>query len=513
VAFFAFAFLASLWTFNNFFLRIEPDVFYLRSAYVLGLIVAVSGLTWASYFLYNRLNAFAITLAIPLGIAIAIPTLLTNGVIKHLEKATLLGYEGETGILFPIYSVFVSFIILSIIWMFLRRLRVEKEVNKKAQIYTVLFGVLVLTLVSLFSSLIAPVFFKSFQYATLDNLSFSIFLFSIFFATLKFRLFNLKIVATEIFIFILWIFILIRLILSTEWIDRIMNGVLFIFAVIIGLFLVRSVIQEVEQREEIQRLADSLKAANDKLKELDRLKSEFLSIATHDLRAPLSAIRNFMSLMLDGTYGKLPAATEEGMRQVFDRATEMSTSVDNYLNISRIEQGRMKYDFEYTDLKKIVEETAATFMPIATEKGLVLSLSIPPGLASVPVRGDVPKLHEVFNNLVDNSIKYTPKGEVRVVVEGGEHTARVIIQDTGVGMSGDTKQRLFKLFSPGAGSRKINPKSTGVGLYIAKKHVEAHKGTLLAESKGEGKGSRFIVELPITRPPAQQEVYKLAKDI
>lgn len=330
------------------------------------------------------------------------------------------------------------------------------------------------------------------------------------YAILKTRLFGVKVIATELLTFSIWAFLLVRALLSQTLSEQIINFALFFIVLVAGAFLIRSVVREVEAREEIERLASNLEKANVRLKELDRLKSEFLSIASHDLRAPLSSIRNFMSMLLEGTYGKLPPAAEEGARQVFDRASDMAGMVDDYLNVSRIEQGRMKYDFEQADLKKIVLRAVDTLRPNAEKKRLELLFYVPSGIQKIPIKADVSKLSEVFNNLIDNSIKYTPKGSVRVFIEGGDNTARVVIQDTGVGITEETKGRLFKLFSPGSFSRTINPSSTGVGLYVVKKHVEAHGGKVWAESSGEGKGSRFYVELPITQSPQEETLNKFA---
>jgi signal transduction histidine kinase len=227
------------------------------------------------------------------------------------------------------------------------------------------------------------------------------------------------------------------------------------------------------------------------------MKSQFLSIASHDLRAPLTVIRNFMSLLLDGTYGKLPDAASEGMRQVFDRASDMAKSVDSYLNVSRIEQGRMKYDFIDIELAPLVEKAVKDFTPNAEKKGLTVSFVSDPALKGKKAKVDVSKMNEVLNNLLDNSIKYTPKGGLSVKLEKVAAGARFTIEDTGIGMSQETIGKLFKLFSTGAESLKVNTSSTGVGLYITKAHVEAHGGRIWAESDGEGKGSRFIMELPL----------------
>jgi signal transduction histidine kinase len=229
------------------------------------------------------------------------------------------------------------------------------------------------------------------------------------------------------------------------------------------------------------------------------MKSQFLSIASHDLRAPLTVIRNFMSLLLENTYGPIPRAAQDGMQQVFDRATDMAKSVETYLNVSRIEQGRMKYDFIDVEAGPLIRNAVRAFGTNAEKKGLAFSFTEAPDLQGKKARLDVAKINEVLNNLLDNSIKYTPSGSITVALERRDDMARVTVRDTGVGMSKETLGRLFQLFSTAPDSQKINISSTGVGLYIAKAHAEAHGGRLWAESEGEGKGSTFILEIPLLK--------------
>jgi len=313
-----------------------------------------------------------------------------------------------------------------------------------------------------------------------------------------FHIFNAKVILAEFFAGGMVIMSIARLAISKSTGELVTNGFLLLGTVVFSVFLIQSVMREVAQREQIQKLAEGLKQANERLKELDKMKSQFLSIASHDLRAPLTVVRNFLSLLMDGTYGKLPAAAEEGMRQVFDRATDMAKSIDAYLNVSRIEQGRMKYDFIDIEFAPLVENAVKGFLPDAEKKGLTVSLTVDPMLKGRKAKVDVAKMNEVLNNLLDNSIKYTPKGSIAVHLELAGSAARFTLTDTGVGMSQETIQKLFKLFSTGAESLKVNTSSTGVGLYITKAHVEAHKGRIWAESDGEGRGSRFIFELPLT---------------
>jgi signal transduction histidine kinase len=328
------------------------------------------------------------------------------------------------------------------------------------------------------------------------NLSVILGSFIVGFAMLRYKLFDVRVVTAQLLTLILLAFSFVRLVLSNSAQEIIFNIVILSVTFIVGVYLILSVRREVEQREEIQRLANNLQTANERLKELDKLKSQFLSIASHDLRAPLTAIRNFLSLLMEGTFGKLPAASEEGMRQIFERATTMSDMVDNYLNVSRIEQGRMRYDFADIDLAPVLNETVKSFNGVAQEKGL--SVRFTPTTEPLKMKADEPKLREVIENLVNNAIIYTEKGSISVEVVKLPRTVRITFSDSGIGMTPETIGKLFKLFSPGDDSRKYNPKSTGVGLYISRTHVEAHKGKVWAESDGVGKGSRFIVELPLS---------------
>ncbi len=313
----------------------------------------------------------------------------------------------------------------------------------------------------------------------------------------RFQLFNIKVLAAQTLVIVLGGMVFMLLFLRTIDSVRVVTVIALLLVMVLGFILVRNVQREVKAREEIERLAEDLKIANGRLKELDKLKSQFLSMASHDLRAPLTIIRNFISLLLEGAYGKLSSSGEEGLRQVFDRASDMAKSVETYLDVSRIEQGRMKYDFIEVGILPLIENAVKAFQPIAEKKGLVFRSSFDPALTSLKAKVDVAKMNEILNNLLDNTIKYTPKGEISFEAKKDGTNARISIKDTGVGMSADTLKNLFQLFRPGEDSKRINPASTGVGLYITKAHVEAHKGKVWAESAGEGKGSTFIVELPI----------------
>ncbi|MDO8590703.1 MAG: HAMP domain-containing sensor histidine kinase [bacterium] len=315
------------------------------------------------------------------------------------------------------------------------------------------------------------------------------------YAILRYGLFNIKVIATQLFVFSLWIFILIRALVANDRIELISNLVLFALTVVIGIFLIRTVIQEVQQREKIQKLAEDLEAANGRLKELDQLKSEFVSLATHQIRGPLTAIKGYASLMMEGDYGEMPASFHEPIDTIFKSSESLVVIVNDFLNVSRIEQGKMKYDFITFDLCALVNEVVNEVKPNIEKKGLAVSVAICP--EPVNISGDIGKIKQVVGNLLDNSIKYTPKGSITVSLASDKATGKAVlsIKDTGVGVRPETIPHLFQKFSRAEDAAKFNVLGTGLGLYVAKEMIKAHGGRIWVESFGEGKGSTFFVEL------------------
>lgn len=231
----------------------------------------------------------------------------------------------------------------------------------------------------------------------------------------------------------------------------------------------------------------------DQLAELDRLKDEFLSVATHQLRAPITAIRGYASNMADGTYGPAPDYFREPLSVMRESARLMANSIEDYLNISRIEQGRMKYEKSRFDIAGLAKKVVEELTPVAANKHLTLSYQ---GLDSSTVYADLGKMKQVITNLVDNAVKYTETGGITVSVEKTSAATRVTVADTGIGISAEEIGGLFEKFKRARGANRVNTTGTGLGLYVAKVLTEGNDGRVWVESEGKDKGSRFIVELP-----------------
>nr|MDQ2933083.1 HAMP domain-containing histidine kinase [bacterium] len=325
-----------------------------------------------------------------------------------------------------------------------------------------------------------------------------IFVFFTSYAIIKFKMFDMKIIVTQLLVFCLWIFVFLRMLLSDSIQDKYIDGALLAVLIVVGIFLIKSVIREVTQREKIELLATDLQKANSRLTELDRQKSEFVSFATHQLRAPLTAMKGYSSLILEGDMGEVSKPVTEAISRIFDSSNTLTTIVDDYLNITRIELGTMKYAFETIDLKMLVEDVIAELKPTIDKKtGVVFTFTAENSGIDYRTTADRDKLKQVIVNLIDNSLKYTPSGKVDVSLslDRPRHKFVFKLKDTGIGVAAETLPLLFNKFSRAGNANKVNIKGTGLGLFVAKEMVVAHHGVIRAESEGEGKGSTFIVEL------------------
>lgn len=314
------------------------------------------------------------------------------------------------------------------------------------------------------------------------------------YAILKLHFLNVKVIVAELLTFGVWIATSIQFFLVDTLQYKIIQGLLLIFVIVFGIFLIKSVKKEVAQREQIEELAKNLGKANTRLRELDKLKSEFVSFATHQIRAPLTAIKGYTSMILEGSYGEVSDKVKEAVDKIYKSSQSLVLVVEDYLNISRIEMGRMKYDMSEFDVGKLVDEIAAELKPNVKKAGLELSITKEEG-GKYNIKADVGKIRQVIVNLIDNSIKYTQKGFIKISLTKKPEKILIAVSDSGVGISKEVMPKLFKKFTRARNADDVNIHGTGLGLYVAKQMVEAHKGRIWAESEGEGKGSTFYVVL------------------
>lgn len=245
----------------------------------------------------------------------------------------------------------------------------------------------------------------------------------------------------------------------------------------------------------LEKLNRQIADANNKLKELDQLKSEFLSLATHQIRAPLTAIKGYSSMLIEGDFGVLPQKAKDSVETIFKSSQNLINIVGDFLNISRIEQGRMVYEKSTFDIANLTKEVAKELEPNVKKAGLTLTLDIKEGVKA-EVNADLGKIKQVIGNLIDNAIKYTVKGGINISISTDTEKVFIKIKDTGIGIDKEEIGKLFTKFTRAKDANKTNVIGTGLGLYIAKKMTEAHHGDIKIESEGLGHGTTFIIELP-----------------
>ena len=313
----------------------------------------------------------------------------------------------------------------------------------------------------------------------------------------KYKVFNIKLIGAQSMVAALIVSLGATLLVDDIFYSRIIIGVTLALTIGIGYYLVRSVQREIAQREKIENLAKDLERANDKLRELDQMKSEFLSLATHQIRSPLTAIKGYSSMMLDGDYGEFPVKAKGAVRTIMTSSQNLINIVGEFLDISRIEQGKMAYNKEIFDIGELVKETLDEIMPNIKKAGLEIEKKIPENF-SAKTNLDKGKTKQIISNLIDNAIKYTPKGGIGISLENHGHKTIVKIKDTGIGIEEKDLDKLFTKFTRTKDAFKTNVFGTGLGLYVAKKMMEAQGGNIHVESEGLGKGSTFIIEIPRT---------------
>jgi signal transduction histidine kinase len=241
-------------------------------------------------------------------------------------------------------------------------------------------------------------------------------------------------------------------------------------------------------------LYQRLKQINRHLHEVSALKDEFVSLTSHELRTPMTAIAGTLSTVLDGYVGKISTDTRDFLKGAKNEVDRLLRMVNNLLNISRIESGRLRYEITGFPSWPLVKKVVENILPLAEEKGLTVSCLEPIGTDDIKIKADKDKVEEVLNNLIGNSIKYTDKGYVKVGAEVKGKETIFFVTDNGLGIPEKDQKELFqKFYRATKGEKKA--KGTGLGLYISKIMVEGMGGKIWSESK-VGKGSTFFFSLP-----------------
>ena len=255
-----------------------------------------------------------------------------------------------------------------------------------------------------------------------------------------------------------------------------------------------------ERSDELGDLARSFGTMTEQLRELDRLKAEFVSVASHEIKTPLSVIRGYVTLLADGIYGEVNDQQKKTLEAVSTQTDRLTRLVHRLLDVSRFEAGGARLELREIELRSFFEELTGDFRVLALQNGIEFPVRLADDLPGTMV-GDEDRLNEVLGNLLSNAFKFTAKGgTIRVDAARSDGGVRVEVEDTGVGIPADKLPHIFEKFYQVDNDAQPRSVGSGLGLAIAREIVEAHGGTIGAESQ-VGRGTRFRVFLP-ERPPA-----------
>lgn len=261
-------------------------------------------------------------------------------------------------------------------------------------------------------------------------------------------------------------------------------------------------------QERVNHATNRLRVANRHLKELDRVKDEFLSLASHQLRTPLTTIKGYLSMLLEGDAGKMSSTQTEFISYAYDGSERMVRLIADLLNVSRLSAGRFVIDAKPTDAVAMVQDEVRQLQSHADGKGLSLTF-VAPAKKLPLVSLDENKTRQVIMNFIDNAIYYTATGGVTVLLGVKKGQLRLEVRDTGIGVPEEAKSHLFTKFFRADNAQGVRPDGTGLGLYLAKRVIEDQGGTIVFSST-VGKGSTFGFELPLV--PAPKSVTKVTSN-
>lgn len=257
-------------------------------------------------------------------------------------------------------------------------------------------------------------------------------------------------------------------------------------------------IQEFNQtlQLKIKEATDELQHSNRRLRELDASKDEFMSMASHQLRTPLTSIKGYISMLLEGDLGRVTPQQRKALEEAYNSSQRMVYLIGDFLNVSRLQTGKFELELTNASLSRIIEEEIAQLRASAESRGVVLQYEPPTDFPMIAV--DETKIRQVMMNFIDNAIYYSKPtgGKVHVSLVHDASDVVFRVRDNGIGVPAAARSHLFMKFYRASNARKARPDGTGIGLYMAKKVVMAHGGTILFESR-DGEGSEFGFRIPV----------------
>ncbi len=421
-------------------------------------------------------------LLIPITSVVSLLT-LTPYVFERINVVDSGGTIGgiQNGPAIILFGILVLCLIISSIWKLVYK-TIQAPKAQRRPYSLMLFGMILTFILLLTFNFLIPAVFNNPRFIPFGALFLLPFVMMTSYAVHRHHLFNLKVATTAFLGFMVTVFTFINILYSTQATEIIINITAFAIVLLGSVKIVQDTL--------------SLKNLTAELQEINERQEVLFHFIGHEVKGFLTKDANAFAALVDGDFGVLPETLKPFVEQALQQSRGGERSVTDILTASNLKKGTVAYAKEPFDLKTLVAEMVERAKHVAGQKGLALSFVADE--SPYQMTGDRTQISDhVLRNLLDNAINYTPSGSVIVSLKKENRKIIFAIKDTGVGITEEDKKHLFTEGGHGKDSQKVNVHSTGYGLYIAKNIIVAHGGTIRAESEGEGRGSTFVVELPV----------------
>jgi signal transduction histidine kinase len=308
------------------------------------------------------------------------------------------------------------------------------------------------------------------------------------YAIFKYRLFDVRVVIAQPLTLILVAFTAIRLVLSTSTQEIIFNLLLLLVTLVVGIYLVLSVRKEIEQREKIADLAN-------KLKDLSELKSEFISLATHHISSPLTAIKGYVSLLQESDSPEDFQKNKETLSTVQRLTNSTVNLVQDFIDVNKIDEQKLTFEFTDFYIRELIDQIVVEYKPIIERRSIDFEYKNET-TKNIVVHGDKQKIRQAVCNILENSIKYSENGYIHIKAEMMDLKYLITLTDNGVRNLPTISPRLLRKLTHSGNVGEANIIGNGLGIYAAKLLIEGNKGRLWIESHNSE--TKFNIELPTT---------------
>ena len=452
---------------------------------------------------------FLSTAVLLCGISAAVLTGLTNLIVSDVE---FLGSDIKIIYGSGMFSflIVIFFIICSTIYPLTKRY-LKISTREKIKIEYFLIGILIFYLANIIFNITLPLFFGIVHLYYFGDYSIIILLAFTAYAITKHKLMGIKTFITQVLMIVISIILILDVfLLSNDVTAQFLKAGILITFLYFSRELVNSIKKEKEVMSELKKAYRKinhytrrlekgnrkLEETNQKFKELLEMKNEFLHITSHQLRTPLTAIRGMLSMWYEGDFKNLPEKEKKRMlKRILVSTDRLNNITNDMLDALELEGGFLKFQFKSVSIIKIIKETINTLKPNFENKNIYIKFET--GLNVLNAEVEPNYIRQVFMNVIDNACKYTKNGGIDINISNSKEYVKIVIKDTGIGISKADQKKIFGKFQRGKNAINENASGSGLGLFIAKKIIDVHKGRINIESEGIGKGSAVKIFLKV----------------